>query len=154
MKIPILSLVLALVLLAGCKTTEIVREVPVPYEVKRDSIVIRTLRDTVFQYPEQSNQVITRDSSYLKTDLAFSVAKIDSTGMLFHSIQNFGKVPGKVISTDTKTEQDKPKLVETFTTKYETVIEEVPIRDIWSHLGMLGSIAFVVFIVYKVKRFV
>jgi len=107
--------IFALLLLGGCRTTPEYIPVPYPVPVRYDSIVTKIVRDTVLTYPKQENKVVTSDSSYLKTDLAFSSAKIDSTGKLHHSIENFGFVPGKVIETDTDVKKDS------------LIIKEVPV---------------------------
>ncbi|HLP06073.1 MAG TPA: hypothetical protein VK152_11660 [Paludibacter sp.] len=88
---------LFLMLFAGCKIRE--KLVPTPYPVveRHDSIVYRTVKDTTAHYPAQKNAVVTPRKSFLKTDLAFSNASIDSIGMLHHSIENCGQIPARII---------------------------------------------------------
>ena len=95
MKKLILSLFAALLFLSGCKTKEVIKYVNT--ESVRDSIVTVTVRDTMLKYLPQENAVFGVKKSYLKTDLAWSVATLDSCGLLNHSIQNFGSIPAKVI---------------------------------------------------------
>ena len=148
MKQAILSLIFALLLLGGCKTKEVLRYVDRDVIVKRDSIVERIVKDTFFIYPPQDNKVITKDSSYLKTDLAFSFAKIQPDGMLFHSIENFGKVPGKVVEEKTKVNNDKKTTVTINTT---TTITKYKWNWL-SYVGLFSMIAGLIWVIFKIKK--
>lgn len=144
---------IALLLLTGCRTTPEYIPVPYPVPVRYDSIVTKIVRDTVLAYPKQENKVVTTDSSYLKTDLAFSTAKIDSTGKLHHSIANFGFVPSKVIETDTDVTKDS-LVIKEVRVPYE--VEKIVYK--WNWLSWIGLIA-ILFLGYKLylwirKRFV
>lgn len=134
---------IALLLLTGCRTTPEYIEVPYPVPVRYDSIVTKIVRDTVLAYPKQENKVVTTDSSYLKTDLAFSRAKIDSTGKLHHSIENFGFVPGKVIETDTNVKDDSLVVKEVRVPYY---VEKIIYK--WNWLSWIG-LAAIAFLIYK-----
>ena len=63
-----------------------------PVETKVDSIVVEKIverTDTVnIEVPGERVYVIKQDSSHLETAVATSDAKIDSTGMLHHSLTN------------------------------------------------------------------
>ncbi len=111
MKKVIISFIFTLCLMYGCKTVEVPYPVEVP--VRYDSIITVVERDTVLSYPKQEQKVITTDSSYLKTDLAFSFAKIDSVGKLHHSIENFGLIPSKIKETKKEVKKDVPIIVKT-----------------------------------------
>ena len=88
MKRFILFLVMFLVM--GCGICKRVQYVPV--ESKVDSIVIEKVverTDTIeIEVPGERVYVIKQDSSHLETAVAASDAKIDSTGMLHHSLKN------------------------------------------------------------------
>ena len=88
MKRFILFLVMFLVM--GCGICQRVQYVPV--ETKVDSVVIEKVverTDTVeIEVPGERVYVIKQDSSHLETAVAISDAKIDSTGMLHHSLKN------------------------------------------------------------------
>ena len=64
----------------------------VPVETSKDSVVIEKVVeriDTVeIEVPGEKVYVIKQDSSHLETAVAISDAKIDSTGMLHHSLTN------------------------------------------------------------------
>lgn len=111
MKKVIVSIVFALCFTYGCRTVEVPYPLEVP--VRYDSIVTVVERDTVLSYPKQEQNVITTDSSYLKTDLAFSFAKIDTSGKLHHSIQNFGLIPSKIKEKKKEVNKDVPVIVKT-----------------------------------------
>ena len=88
MKRFILFLVMFLVM--GCGICKRVQYVPV--ETKKDSVVIEKVVeriDTVeVEVPGERVYVVAVDSSHLETAVATSDAKIDSTGMLHHSLTN------------------------------------------------------------------
>ena len=88
MKRFILFLVMFLVM--GCGICQRVQYVPV--ETKIDSIVVEKIverTDTVeIEVPGERVYVVAVDSSHLETAVATSDAKIDSTGMLHHSLEN------------------------------------------------------------------
>lgn len=148
MKKLILSLAIALFLLNGCRTKEIIQYVDREVVVNRDSIVEKIIKDTFFIYPPQDNKVIAKDSSYLKTDLAFSFAKIQPDGLLFHSIENFRKIPGKVINQNTKVNNNKKTIV---TIKITRTITKLRTDWIW-WTGLASLAALLIFIVLKAKK--
>lgn len=93
-KINIFALCSLLIALNSCKPKEVIRYVNIP--VRHDSIIERTVKDTVIHYAEQKQQVVTVRKSHLETDLALSDALIDSAGLLHHSIANKQLIPAKI----------------------------------------------------------
>lgn len=83
-------LFLLMFIMVGCGICNKVKYVPV--ETKIDSVVIEKIverTDTVsIEVPGEKVYVIKQDSSHLETTVATSDAKIDSTGMLHHSLVN------------------------------------------------------------------
>lgn len=83
-------LFLVMFMMVGCGICNRVQYVPV--ETKKDSVVIEKVverTDTVeIEVPGESVYVIKQDSSHLETAVAISDAKIDSTGMLHHTLKN------------------------------------------------------------------
>ena len=83
-------LFLVMFMMVGCGICKRVQYVPV--ETKKDSVVIEKIverTDTVnIEVPGERVYVIKQDSSHLETVVAISDAKIDSTGMLHHSLTN------------------------------------------------------------------
>lgn len=114
MKKLILSLFLATLFLSGCKTREVIKYVNT--ESVRDSLVYLTVKDTLIKYLPQKNEVFGVKKSHLKTDLAFSYAEVDSCGLLYHSIENFGTIPSKAFLKTIRTRHEKTiKITETQT---------------------------------------
>ena len=83
-------LFLVMFIMVGCGICKRVQYVPV--ETKKDSVIIEKVverTDTVeIEVPGERVYVIKQDSSHLETAVAISDAKIDSTGMLHHSLEN------------------------------------------------------------------
>ena len=82
-------LFISMFLVMGCGVCKVQY---VPVETKKDSLVIEKVVeriDTVkVEVPGARVYVIKQDSSHLDTAVAISDAKIDSTGMLHHSLVN------------------------------------------------------------------
>ena len=82
-------LFLVMFIMVGCG---ICKRQYIPVESKVDSIYIEKIVeriDTVeIEIPGEKVYVIKQDSSHLETAVATSDAKIDSTGMLHHSLKN------------------------------------------------------------------
>ena len=83
-------LFLVMFMMVGCGICKRVQYVPV--ETSKDSVIIEKIVeriDTVeIEVPGERVYVIKQDSSHLETAVATSDAKIDSTGMLHHSLEN------------------------------------------------------------------
>ena len=83
-------LFLVMFMMVGCGICNRVQYVPV--ETKIDSRIVEKIverTDTVeIEVPGERVYVIKQDSSHLETAVATSDAKIDSTGMLHHSLKN------------------------------------------------------------------
>ena len=83
-------LFLVMFMMVGCGICKRVQYVPV--ETSKDSVVIEKVVeriDTVsIEIPGERVYVVAVDSSHLETAVATSDAKIDSTGMLHHSLKN------------------------------------------------------------------
>lgn len=140
----ILSLFLALLLLNGCKTKEVIRYVDrnvLVYEKKTE-----TVRDTFIKYLPQKQSVITTQKSNLATDFSFSLAFIDSLGLLNHSIENFEVIPSKVIE---KNNFSKLVITKTITIEKTKIINQ---RDgIW-WIGLFFIIGCFLFCCYAIIK--
>lgn len=143
----ILSLFLAVFLLWGCKPCEpiVIDNTTIQW---RDSIVLRVVRDTVVVYPKQENKTITNDSSFLKTDLAFSISKIQPDGKLFHSIENFGLIPAKIIENTKIINKGK----NTQATKTITLERKV-YKNKWGFLDYFGLAVIIGFAIFVLLKF-
>lgn len=124
--------------------------VPTTEYVKgKDSIVIERKDTTIYvDVPAQLNENITNQKSHLSTDYSFSLAWIDSVGLLHHSIRNFTKLPFKIryetIYKDKYIEKQKTK---TITIEKKVTKNHIPI---WCWLLLIGN---VVYLSFRIKRF-
>ena len=124
----------------------------IPVESKIDSIYIERIVeriDTVsIEIPGEKVYVIRQDSSHLETAVAISDAKIDSTGILHHCLENKDVELKKEIVY-------KDKIIE----KRVEVEKEVPVKYVpdyykWIHIlfwCMVGT--GIIFVIFKVKKF-
>lgn len=142
----ILTLFLAALILYGCKPCEpiVIDNSTIQW---RDSIVLRTVRDTVTIYPKQENKTIAVDSSFLKTDLAFSIARIQSDGKLFHSIENYGLIPAKIIENTKIINKGK----NTNTTKTITLERKV-YKNKWGFLDYFGLVVIILSVIFVLLK--
>lgn len=144
----VLVLIAACIMMDSCKSKEIIRYVPVIQ--KHDSIVYQTKHDTLLNYLPQKQSVITPNSSHLETDLAFSNASIDSKGLLHHSIENKGLIPGKVIDTKTTVHDSIPiPYPVNVPGKDVEVPVNVPVHDFIWWIGLIVFIGGIGFGLYK-----
>lgn len=85
----------ALLLFGGCKIKQ--NTITSNTTERNDSIVTVIVKDTFIKYLPQIQSIKTNQKSKLSTDFSFSIAWVDSVGLLNHSIQNFPVIPSKVI---------------------------------------------------------
>lgn len=139
---------IAICALVGCKPVEKIKYIPVV--VRHDSIVEKTVRDTVLKYLPQKQSVIAVKNSHLETDLAISNASIDSLGFLHHSIENKGTIPGKVVDTKTAIHDSipVPYPVEVPGEKVEVSVE-VPVHDFIWWIGLIVLLSGIGYGLYK-----
>lgn len=148
----ILSVIFALFLLNGCKTKEIVNINN--REVINDHISTTIIHDTVISYLPQKQEVKTNQKSKLSTDFSFSIAWVDSTGLLNHSIENFKLVPAKVIEKKVYSSKTERLNITKTITITKTVIKEVIVYKhdtIW-WIGLIVSILLGLFLLYKANK--
>lgn len=131
--------------MVGCKTNTVY----VPIKVRHDSIVEKTVRDTLIEYLPQKQSVITKGKSYLKTDLAFSNAWVDSAG-LHHDIENFGSVPGKVFHDKTMVHDSVqvPYPVIKWKTKKVTITKYLYKHDFIWWVGLVSLAIIALYLIY------
>jgi len=136
-------ILLSLFLLFGCRTIKYV-----PIVQRHDSIVEKTVRDTVLKYLPQKQSVIAVKKSHLETDLAISNASIDSLGLLHHSIENKGTIPGKIIH-DKTTVHDSIPVPYKVEVPGKPKIVNVPVHDFIWWIGLIVLISGGLFGLYK-----
>jgi hypothetical protein len=132
------QLLFAALLLTSCTRTIYV---PITEIIKgKDSIRIEK-RDSIIYIdsPVQQQNVITNQKSCLSTDYSFSLAWIDSVGLLHHSIQNTPKIPLK-ISRETIYKSKVDSFYINKTIPVEVVKGKTPLKAWlgWLILGLIG----------------
>lgn len=142
-----LLLIVLLATIASCTKTVYV---PITQKVTVHDSVQITVRDTIVRtkVERQFNSVITTQKSRLSTDYSFSMAWIDDSAMLHHTIENIGEVPLKIVYRD----RDRKFYVnKTIDKPYKVVeVKEVVPRWCWWLLGG-NLLALIVWIL--IKRF-
>lgn len=134
--------------LTGCRTNTVY----VPIKVRHDSIVEKTIHDTLLRYLPQKQSVIAKGKSYLKTDLAFSNAWVDSAG-LHHDIENFGTVPGKVIHDKTVVHDSVqvPFPVTKWKDRKITITKYVYKHDFIWWFGLISLAVITLYVIYRLS---
>ena len=154
MKRFILFLVMFLVM--GCGICKRVQYVPV--ETKKDSVVIEKIverTDTVkIEVPGERVYVIKQDSSHLETAVAISDVKIDSTGMLHHSLTNKDVNLKKEIVYKDKIIEKRVEVEKEVPVEVKVPVRYVPDYYKWINIifWCIVGTGFI-FVIFKMKRF-
>ena len=154
MKRFILFLVMFLVM--GCGICKRVQYVPV--ETSKDSIVIEKVVeriDTVeIEVPGERVYVIKQDSSHLETAVATSDAKIDSTGMLHHSLVNKDVNLKKEIVYKDKIIEKRVEVEKEVPVEVKVPVRYIPNYYKWIHILFWCLVGTgLIFVIFKLKSF-
>ena len=154
MKRFILFLVMFLVM--GCGICKRVQYVPV--ETSKDSVVIEKVVeriDTVeVEVPGERVYVIKQDSSHLETAVATSDAKIDSTGMLHHSLTNKDVNLKKEIVYKDKIIEKRVEVEKEVPVEVEVPVRYVPDYYKWINIIFWCIVGTgLIFVIFKLKSF-
>lgn len=149
-------LFLVMFMMVGCGICKRVQYVPV--ETKIDSIVVEKIverTDTVeIEVPGEKVYVIKQDSSYLETAVAISDAKIDSTGMLHHTLKNKDVNLKKEIVYKDKIIEKRVEVEKEVPVEVEVPVKYVPNYYKWINIlfWCLVGTGFI-FVIFRVKSF-
>lgn len=137
-------LIFALLFVSCTKTVY----VPIKEYIKgKDSIIIQK-RDSIIYIdsPIQQQNVITNQKSCLSTDYSFSLAWVDTVGLLHHSIRNNAKIPLKIVYKDIyRVKRD---------TVYKSEVKLVDkIKEVTPLKAWLGWLILAIGIVWRVRKF-
>lgn len=147
MKLKNLIIILFSFLLIGCCPC---RHLQPSYQEKvRYETIIKEKVDTVYvELPKEYVEVFRQDSSFIETSVAWSEAKVDSTGLLHHIISNKTDVPVKTVTKEVEVVRDSIVVKEV---PYEVVREKVKYpKSYWVMLVMLiGIVGWRVFKIFK-----
>ena len=143
-------------MMVGCGICKRVQYVPV--ETKKDSVVIEKVVeriDTVeVEVPGEKVYVVAVDSSHLETAVATSDAKIDSTGMLHHSLKNKTVNLKKEIVYKDKIIEKRVEVEKEVPVEVKVPVKYVPDYYKWINIlfwCMVGT--GLIFVIFKLKSF-
>ena len=149
-------LFLVMFIMVGCGICKRVQYVPV--ETSKDSVVIEKVVeriDTVeVEVPGERVYVVAVDSSHLETAVATSDAKIDSTGMLHHSLVNKDVNLKKEIVYKDKIIEKRVEVEKEVPVEVKVPVKYVPDYYKWIHIlfwCMIGT--GLIFVIFKMKKF-
>ena len=130
----------------------------IPVESKVDSIYIEKVVeriDTVeIEVPGEKIYVIAVDSSHLETTVAISDAKIDSTGMLHHSLENKDVNLKKEIVYKDKIIEKRVEVEKEVPVEVKVPVKYIPNYYKWINIifwCMIGT--GLIFVIFKLKSF-
>lgn len=130
----------------------------IPVESKIDSIYIEKVverTDTVeIEVPGEKVYVVAVDSSHLETTVAISDAKIDSTGMLHHSLENKDVNLKKEIVYIDRIIEKKVEVEKEVPVEVKVPVKYVPNYYKWINIlfwCMIGT--GLIFVIFKVRGF-
>ena len=148
-------LFLVMFMMVGCG---ICKRQYIPVESKVDSIYIEKIVeriDTVeIEIPGEKVYVIKQDSSHLETAVATSDAKIDSTGMLHHSLENKDVNLKKEIVYKDKIIEKRVEVEKEVPVEVKVPVKYVPDYYKWINIifwCMIGT--GLIFVIFRVRKF-
>ena len=148
-------LLLVMFLVMGCG---ICKRQYIPVESKIDSIYIERIVeriDTVsIEIPGEKIYVIKQDSSHLETAVAISDAKIDSTGILHHSLENKDVELKKEIVYKDRVIEKRVEVEKKVPVEVEVPVKYIPDYYKWINIlfwCMVGT--GLIFVIFKLKGF-
>ena len=149
-------LFIVMFLMMGCSICHRVQYVPVA--TKTDSVIIEKIVERVdsvyFPVPSESSEVVREDSSHLETSVAISDAKIDSNGVLHHTLKNKDTSLKKEIVYRDKIIEKKVEVEKEVPVEVEVPVKYVPDYYKWIHIlfwCMAGT--GIIFVIFKMKHF-
>ena len=147
---------LVMFLVMGCGICKRVQYVPV--ETKKDSVIIEKVVeriDTVsIEVPGEKVYVIKQDSSHLETAVATSDAKIDSTGMLHHSLKNKDVNLKKEIVYKDKIIEKRVEVEKEVPVEVEVPVKYVPDYYKWINIIFWCIVGTgLIFVIFKLRGF-
>ena len=143
-------------LMMGCSICQRVQYVPV--ETNVDSVVIEKVVeriDTVeVEVPGERVYVVVVDSSHLETAVATSDAKIDSTGMLHHSLKNKDVNLKKEIVYKDKIIEKRVEVEKEVPVEVKVPVKYVPDYYKWINIIFWCIVGTgLIFVIFRVRKF-
>ena len=147
-------LFLLMVIMVSCGVGRRYTQVP----VKKDSVYIERVVeriDTVrIKIPGEKIYVIRQDSSHLETAVAISDAKIDSTGILHHCLENKDVELKKEIVYKDKIIEKRVEVEKKVPVEVEVPVKYIPDYYKWINIlfWCIVGTGFI-FVIFKLKKF-
>ena len=143
-------------LMMGCSICQRVQYVPV--ENKVDSVVIEKIVERVdsvyIPVPSESVEVVREDSSHLETSVAISDAKIDSNGVLHHTLKNKDVNLKKEIVYKDKIIEKKVEVEKEVPVEVEVPVKYVPDYYKWINIIFWCIVGTgLIFVIFKMRHF-
>ena len=149
-------LFIVMFLMMGCSICHRVQYVPVA--TKTDSVIVEKIVERVdsvyIPVPSESSEVVREDSSHLETSVAISDAKIDSNGVLHHTLKNKNTNLKKEIVYKDKIIEKKVEVEKEVPVEVEVPVKYVPDYYKWINIlfwCMAGT--GIIFVIFKLKHF-
>ena len=149
-------LFIVMFLMMGCSICHRVQYVPV--ETKIDSVIIEKIVERVdsveVPVPGESVEVFRQDSSHLETSVAISDAKIDSNGVLHHTLKNKNTNLKKEIVYKDKIIEKKVEVEKEVPVEVEVPVKYVPDYYKWINIlfWCMAGTGFI-FVIFKMRHF-
>lgn len=148
-------LFLLMVIMVSCG---VCRRQHIQVPVKVDSVYIERVVeriDTVrIKIPGERVYVVRQDSSHLETVVATSDAKIDSTGMLHHSLKNKDVNLKKEIVYKDKIIEKRVEVEKEIPVEVEVPVKYIPDYYKWINILFWCIVGTgIIFVIFKVKKF-
>ena len=147
-------LFLLMVIMVSCGVGRRYTQVP----VKVDSVYIERIVeriDTVcIKIPGEKIYVVRQDSSHLETAVAISDAKIDSTGMLHHSLTNKDVELKKEIVYKDRVIEKRVEVEKKVPVEVEVPVKYIPDYYKWINIIFWCLVGTgLIFVIFKMKKF-
>ena len=149
-------LFIVMFLMMGCSICHRVQYVPV--ETKIDSVIVEKIVERVdsveVPVPGESVEVFREDSSHLETSVAISDAKIDSNGVLHHTLKNKNTNLKKEIVYKDKIIEKKVEVEKEVPVEVEVPVKYVPDYYKWINIlfWCMAGTGFI-FVIFKMRHF-
>ena len=143
-------------LMMGCSICHRVQYVPV--ETNVDSVIVEKIVERVdsveVPVPGESVEVFKQDSSHLETSVAISDAKIDSNGVLHHTLKNKDVNLKKEIVYKDKIIEKKVEVEKEVPVEVEVPVKYVPDYYKWINIlfWCMAGTGFI-FVIFKMRHF-
>ena len=147
-------LFLLMVIMVSCGVGRRYTQVPVKVDSVYIERVVERIDTVCIKIPGEKIYVIKQDSSHLETAVAVSDAKIDSTGILHHSLENKDVELKKEIVYKDKIIEKRVEVEKKVPVEVEVQVRYIPNYYKWIHIlfwCMIGT--GLIFVIFRVKKF-